>query len=64
VGAATGLPWASALGYYAAEKLLFGRNEFDNKFSWKRKFIIGRRMQALLTTPPTYAISHGIAKYF
>ena len=64
VGAATGLPWAAALGHYAAEKFLSGRNEFDEKFSWKRKFVIGRRMQTLITTPPTYAISHGIAKYF
>lgn len=64
VGAATGLPWAAALGYYAAEKYLSGRNEFDDIFSWKRKFVIGRRMQAILTTPPTYALSHGIAEYF
>lgn len=64
VGAATGLPWAAALGYYSAEKFLSGRNEFDEKFSWKRKFVIGRKMQTLITTPPTYAISHGIAKYF
>lgn len=63
-GAATGLPWAAALGYYAAEKFLFGRSEFDERFSPKRKFIIGRRLQAFLTTPPAYAISHGISKYF
>lgn len=63
-GAATGLPWAAALGYYAAEKFLSGRNEFDERFSWKRKFFIGRRMQIFLTNPPTYAISHGYAKYF
>jgi len=63
VGAATGLPWANALGTYAAERIIHGRNEFDDIFSWRRKFIIGPRMQALLTTPVTYAISHGIAKY-
>ncbi|MEO5635241.1 MAG: FAD-binding oxidoreductase [Candidatus Paceibacterota bacterium] len=63
VGAATGLPWAAALGTYAAEKVINGRDEFDDIFSWRRKFIIGPRMQALLTTPVTYAVSHGIAKY-
>lgn len=63
-GAATGLPWAAALGFYAAKKLISGRDDFDERFSWKRKFVIGPRLQALLTTPPTYALSHGIAKYF
>lgn len=63
-GAATGLPWAAALGAYAADRITRGRNEFDADFSWKRKFIIGPRLQTLLTTPPTYALSHGIAKYF
>jgi len=63
VGAATGLPWAAALGTYAAERVINGRNEFDEIFSWKRNFIIGPRMQTLLTTPVTYAVSHGITKY-
>lgn len=63
VGAATGLPWAAALGIYAAERITRGRNELDGDFSWRRKFVIGPRLQALLTTPLTYAVSHGIAKY-
>lgn len=63
-GAATGLPWAAALGRYAADRITRDHNEFDEDFSWQRKFIIGPRMQTLLTTPATYAISHGIAKYF
>ena len=63
VGAATGLPWAAALGSYAADHLLHGRNEFDEDFSPKRRFVIGPRMQSLLRTPVTYALSHGIAKY-
>ncbi len=63
VGAATGLPWAAALGVYAAEKIISGRNEFDEDFSWRRKFIIGPRIQSILTTPLTYAVSHGMAKY-
>jgi len=64
VGAATGLPWASALGVYAADHFLNGRKEFDKDFSPRRHFVIGRRMQALLRTKATYALSHGIAKYF
>lgn len=63
-GAATGLPWAAALGAYAADRIVHGRNEFDKDFSWQRKFIIGPRLQMLLTTPAAYALSHGIAKYF
>lgn len=64
VGAATGLPWASALGHYAADRIVNGRDELDKYFTLDRKFIIGKRLQSILGTPPTYAISHGIAKYF
>ena len=63
VGAATGLSWASALGSYAAEHLLNNRNEFDKDFSPDRRFIIGGLLQSLLSTPATYALSHGIKKY-
>ncbi len=63
VGAATGLPWAAALGQYAADHFLNSRHEFDEDFSPHRKFVIGHRLQSLLHTPVTYALSHGIAKY-
>lgn len=63
IGAATGLPWAAALGNYAAEHWLSNRHEFDADFSPNRHFVIGPRLQSLLTTPVTYAVSHGIAKY-
>jgi gamma-glutamylputrescine oxidase len=63
VGAATGLPWAAALGIYAADHLLNGRDTFDKDFSPERHFIIGSRLQTLLSTPITYALSHGLAKY-
>jgi gamma-glutamylputrescine oxidase len=62
-GAATGLPWAAALGAYAAERITAARSDFDAVFSPARKFVIGPRMQAWLSTPLTYAISNGIAKY-
>lgn len=63
VGAATGLPWAAALGIYAADRILSGRDEFDEDFSQHRHFLIGRRMQRALTTPITYALSHGAVEY-
>lgn len=63
IGAATGLPWAAALGQYLADKILSGRDDWDVQFSARRKFVIGPRLQTLLGTPSTYAISHGIAKY-
>jgi len=63
VGAATGLPWAAALGLYAADRILGGRDDFDQAFSPARRFVIGRRVQALLSTPLTYALSHAVAKY-
>jgi glycine/D-amino acid oxidase-like deaminating enzyme len=62
-GAATGLPWAAALGVYAAERLLDGRDDFDRTFSPARRQVIGRRVQALLSTPLTFALSHAVAKY-
>ncbi len=63
IGAATGLPWATALGVYAADRVLRGRDEFDVDFSPERHFTLGSRIQSLLTTPVTYALSHGIVKY-
>ena len=63
VGAASGLPWAVALGQYAANRILHGQSDFDEDFSPERKFVIAGRLQGLLHNPATYAISHGIAKY-
>lgn len=61
-GAATGLPWAAALGIYGAERILHGRSDFDAAFSPERKFVIGPRLQRLLSTPLAYAISNAVAK--
>lgn len=63
VGAATGLPWAAALGLYAADRILDARDDFDRTFAPTRRFVLGRRAQALLSTPLTYALSHVLAKY-
>ncbi|MEO6709994.1 MAG: FAD-binding oxidoreductase [Planctomycetota bacterium] len=62
VGAATGLPWGTALGIYAAERILARRDDLDLAFSPRRKFAIGHRLQSVLRTPLTFAICNGIAK--
>jgi gamma-glutamylputrescine oxidase len=64
VSAATGLPWAAALGRYIAEKVLSGRNDFDEEFNPYRKYPVGAVLQAFIRKPITFALSHGITKYF
>jgi gamma-glutamylputrescine oxidase len=61
-GAATGLPWAAAIGTYAAERIAHCRSELDTILSPSRRFVIGRRLQAILSTPLTYALTHAVAK--
>lgn len=63
VGAATGLPWASALGRYAAERIVAGRRDFDGAFSPQRDFAVGPRLQALLSTPVTFALCNAVARF-
>jgi gamma-glutamylputrescine oxidase len=60
---AAGLPWAAALGRYLAERVLDGRNDFDAQLTVNRRFPIGPQLQAVLGTPSSFAISHGILKY-
>lgn len=64
IGAATGLPWAAALGSYGAQRLISKRNDFDEIFSYQRHFVIGPTLQSVLTTPVTFALSNGIAEVF
>jgi len=64
VGAATGLPWASALGQYIAEKVLTGRDDFDTEFSPNRKYPVSKKLQNIIRKPISFALSHGIVKYF
>ncbi len=58
-GAAAGLPWAAALGRYIVDKIFDGRNDLDPYFSSKRKFVIPRPIQRAISTPVTFALSHG-----
>lgn len=64
IGGAAGLPWAAALGRYMAEKVRSGRSDLDSEFTPERSFPIGHIPQRLLGTRLTFALSHGIAKYF
>ena len=58
VAAAAGLPWAAALGSYAADVLLDGRSELDEYFNPYRHFTFGPGIQRILGTRLTFALSH------
>lgn len=61
ITAATGLPWAAALGWYSAERVADKNNEFDRYFSINRKFLIGNGLQRLLGKHITFALSNFLA---
>jgi gamma-glutamylputrescine oxidase len=58
VGACAGLPWAAALGRYAADALIDGRSEHDDTFSPYRSFKFGGALQTVLGNRLTFALSH------
>ncbi len=65
IGGAAGLPWAAALGQYVAQKIVNpAANQFDKYFATPRKYPVGYSLQKALGKPITFAISHGITKYF
>ena len=64
IGAAAGLPWCAALGTYIADKIAYGKNDFDKEFSPYRDFPINNTVQNILGMPLSFAISHGLKKYF
>lgn len=61
VSAATGLPWAAALGNYAAEHLIDGRSDFDEIFSPKRSFPLPDGFHYLIGKANTFALSDFIS---
>ncbi len=63
IAAATGLPWAAALGRHIAERISGVGSNIDKFFRADRKFILHPRLERLLGTKATYALSHGVAKY-
>ncbi len=58
ITAATGLPWASALGLYAAEHILDNNTSFAEYFSPYRSFKINAFMTKLFGHKLTFALSH------
>jgi predicted dehydrogenase len=64
VSAASGLPWAAALGRYIAEKITTGRSDFDHDFRPNRPFPISNKIQRIISTQPSYAFSHALVKKF
>ena len=56
--AATGLPWAAALGNYSAESIINNETKLDNYFSPYRKFVLGHLAQSLLGTRLIFALSN------
>lgn len=58
VAGAAGLPYAAALGAYAADALIDGRHDLDDYFSPYRPFTFGPITQKFLGTRLTFALSH------
>ncbi len=58
VGAAAGLPWAAALGRYAADALIDNRSDCHGYFSPYRPFTFGPPLQKVLGNRITFALSH------
>jgi gamma-glutamylputrescine oxidase len=58
VAAATGLPWAAALGNYSADHMIKGRSEFDELFSPYRSFLIGDGIQSMLGKRLAFALNN------
>ncbi len=63
IAAASGLPWAAALGRYVADKVKDGREDFDSVFTPYRTFIAPRFIETIAHKQITYALAHGYAKY-
>lgn len=63
IAAASGLPWAAALGGYVAEKVTNERSDFDSVFTPYRKFVAPRIIEKIAHKQITYALAHGYAKY-
>jgi len=57
VGAATGLPWAAALGNYSAEHIIDKRTDMDEFFNPYRSYLIGGVFQSLIGNPASFGLS-------
>jgi glycine/D-amino acid oxidase-like deaminating enzyme len=61
VGAATGLPWASALGRSVAGSIA-GSEQLPPELSPYRRFRVGPEWNDVLSKPVAFAVSHGLEK--
>ncbi len=61
IAAATGLPWAAALGVYSADKLIDGRHELDAYFTADRSFPLGTYFERIFGVRATFALAHFIS---
>jgi gamma-glutamylputrescine oxidase len=53
-----GLPWAAALGYYAAERIVHNNSEFDQYFSPYRKYPLPAFMRYVVGKRGLFALSN------
>lgn len=58
VAAATGLPWAAALGHHSAERIVNNNRSYDEALSPYRSFPLGSGIQCVLGKQLTFALSH------
>jgi len=63
ISGAAGLPWAAALGRYAAEKIIDGKTGFDTFFSRTRKFPVGNTLGRIMGKRATFAVSNLMSLY-
>lgn len=61
VTGATGLPWAAALGTYAADAIVEKRHDFDELFSPTRSFYFDGCMQKIMGKPSAFALANLIS---
>ncbi len=65
IAGSAGLPWAAALGRYIAEQISTNKSSsLDRYFATPRDYPVNYSLQKVLGKPITFAISHGITKYF
>lgn len=64
VCAESGLPWSAAGGRYIAEKIVHGRDDYDEFFAPTRRFAIPDDLHPFITTKAAFALSNLWSKYY
>lgn len=63
IAAASGLPWAAALGRYCIERIIDNNTQYDDFFSSHRSFPVGACGQKILGKKLSFMLSHGITEF-